>query len=503
MREIKEILQFVQQGYFSSSLMIDDLAKGEGATKMAALLTALEKGMVHSDEDAAALLYPDDTEGSRYRKLKSDLKVKLHKAVMNMNPVQARFTDYQSAYYYCHKQWVVIKMLTGLNANASAVTLAIKLLKQSEKYHFTLLSMDILAYLRVQYGVREANFKKYQPVDIQCKNYAKLYQAELLAEEYYTELTVRLANNHAKKHDVHLLAKLYSEEISKPMVLFSSYKLQMYGYLIGLMQYSTINDFEGALAYASEAVAYFSSLPYEAKVPMQIFNYQILVSNIQLRRFKEGEVVAQKCLALFEEGSFNWFKYQDLYFLLMLHTAEYEKAGVALRFILGHPKFEFLPDTMKETWRLYEAYIYYLTLFGLLSKEYTRKFKLSRFISDTSILIKDKGGRNVAVIIIRLLILLREERFTQLLDEMESTHQYCYNYLRGDNTRRSFSLIKMLLLIPLSQYDPKVVESKTERYKKVLDESMFDIHNQTYEIEIIPFEILWDLTLKGLKERKI
>jgi hypothetical protein len=53
-------------------------------------------------------------------------------------------TDYQKAYYECHRLWlIVVKILTGQNANKAAMGLAVKLLKQTERFDFTLLTMDI------------------------------------------------------------------------------------------------------------------------------------------------------------------------------------------------------------------------------------------------------------------------------------------------------------------------------------------------------------------------
>jgi hypothetical protein len=502
MKEVKEILQLIKKGILTLSLSDTVGEQGVHHVKMNKLLDALDAGSIDSDEEGAQLLFPEDKTGGKYRSLKSDLKTRLYSAVMNINSNQTKFNDYQRSYYQCHKQWVVVKILTGVNANTSAVALANRLLKQAEKYHFTLLCMDITSYLRIQYGVREANEKKSVLASTQFAQYFELYQAELLAEQYYTDLTIKLANNQAAKGEANDMAIRYSEAIEAKMHTQSSYKLQMYGYLVRLLRYSTMDDYPNALVICSEALDYFRSLPYEANIPLQIFNYQILVCHIQMGQFKEAEAVAKDCISLFAEGSFNWFKYQDLYFLLLLHTAEYEKAGALLKYIINHPKLEFLPDNMKELWGLYEAYIHYLSLCGKVSTSFTKKFKLSKFINDASILTKDKGGRNIAIIIVRLLILLRAEKFPQILDEMETIHQYCYNYLRGNQTKRSFTLIKMLLAVPLAQFDPERIADKVSKHIKVLEESKFDILNQTYEIEILPFEVLWQLGMEGLAERK-
>lgn len=499
MQEIKELIHVLKQNQLNYQTIIDN-SSGVHASKALELLEYVDKGSVLSDDEAGVKLFSNDKDGSKYRRLKADVKNKLYEAVMQLNTNQSKFTDYQKAYYNCHRQWVVVKILTGLNANTAAMGLANRLFKTAEKYSFTLLCMDILSYLSVQYGVRENSEKKYQQACQQFNEYVELYQAESKAERYYTELIVLSSNNHAAKEKVYQQAIIYTNEVDTMMDRRSSYKLQMYGYLIRLLCLTSQNDYVKGLSCASEAIRFFSKLPYEARVPLQIFYYQELVCYIQLRRFGDGAEAAKKCISLMTEGSFNWFKYQDLYFLLLLHTEKYDQAGDVLKLNLNHSKFEFLPENIKEIWGLYEAYMHYLYICGKTT--YSSKFKLAKFISDTSILTKDKGGRNVAIIIIRFLILLKEDKLNLLLDDMESINQYCYNYLRSENTKRSFALIKMLLMIPMTQYDPDLLEEKVRKHKSVLNESPFDINNQTYEIEILPFEVLWSLAMEGLNQRK-
>ena len=105
---------------------------------------------------------------------------------------------------------------------------------------------------------------------------------------------------------------------------------------------------------------------------------------------------------------------------------------------------------------------------------------------------------NIAILVIKLLLLLRERKFHRLLDEVEATEQYCYRHLRGDNTKRSYYFLKMLLQIPLGQFDAEVIPAKAERFLEKLKSYPLQVANQTYEIEIIPYEDLWEFALETL-----
>ena len=499
MQEIRELLHVIKQNGLTYKTVSDKLV-GVPSQKVIAFLEGVDALQIATDEKAAEVLFPAEKEKTKFRKFKAELKGRLYDLIVQLNTNQSRFTDYQKAYYYCHRQWLVVKILTGLNANTSAIGLAYRLLKTAEKYTFTLLCMDISSYLSIQYGVREHDSKKYLWAEEQVEYWARLYHAESKAERYYTYLIAQFSSRKKGKEELLETAVRYSDQVSDYMSDMASYRLQMYGYLLCILRNTIKDDYMAALVCANEAIEFFQGLSYEARVPLQIFYYQSLVCHIQLKQFDTGAEVAQKCIDLMAEGSFNWFKYQDLYFLMLLHTGEYEKAKTVLKLNLNHSKFEFLPDNVKEVWYLYEAYIYYLALCEKVT--YTSKFKLSKFINDTSILTKDKSGKNVAIIIIRYVILLREQKLSRLLDEVETLQQYCYNYLRGEHTRRSFALLKMLLTIPMAQYDPELVTEKVTRFKQTLEEAPFDLNNQTFEVEILPFEVIWSLALEGLQLRK-
>jgi hypothetical protein len=87
------------------------------------------------------------------------------------------------------------------------------------------------------------------------------------------------------------------------------------------------------------------------------------------------------------------------------------------------------------------------------------------------------------------------------LDEVEALEQYCYRYLRGENEQRSRLFLKMFIAIPLSGFDPKVIEKRTERYLQTLSNIPLQLANQAYEIEVIPYETLWGLIMNSLKSK--
>lgn len=476
---------------------------GDNKSKLLALYEGIARNRFSSDEVAAASLYSTDSRGSSYRKLKSDLREKLLDAMLQINTDLEQYTDYQRAYYHCHKQWLIVRFLTGQNANTAALLLANRLLRQVEKYDFTLLGIDLTSYLRTQYGLRESNDKRFVEANQLFDRYHKIYAAESLAEELYSSLIVRVVNSRSAQEALCRTAVEYYARLEPALLQHQSYKLNMYAYMIGLIRFTTVNDHEQALPYCEKAIQFFQARPYTAQVPLQIFCYQHLMSNLHLQRLEEAKASARRCLEFMQEGTFNWFKFKEIYLLLLLRVRQYASAGTVLSHALEHARFEFLPDNVKELWRIYESYVYYLTLLEKMTFPMKKKkFKLAKFINEIHIFSKDKGGMNIAILIIKFLSLLHERKYARVLDEVEALEQYNYRHLRGKNTQRSYYFLKMLLQIPAGHFSAREAAAKAERYLHLLKNIPIQLVNQTHEIEIIPYEDLWEYILEFLRKEE-
>jgi hypothetical protein len=56
----------------------------------------------------------------------------------------------------------------------------------------------------------------------------------------------------------------------------------------------------------------------------------------------------------------------------------------------------------------------------------------------------------------------------------------------------------MLLAIPFVQFDGNLVEAKVKSYKQKLSNVPFHVDNQSHELEIIPYERLWEMVMSGI-----
>lgn len=501
MKQLKELTLIVNKKQIRSLEQMD-FPFGKDS-KIAELYDILTENKFDTEEEIAQHFYPDASELVRadsYRHLKSTLISRLINVLFFIN--KSSYNSYQRAYYECYKSWAAIKILLGRNARTVAVELAEKTLKNATHYEFTDLCVNICEILRLHYATREGNFAKFKEYNDLCRSYKAVLDVESLSEEYYLTLVINFVNDKSSKHGLHLTALEFYTELEGYMKLYNSYRLHLHGYLVKLMVYTSINDYRNTAKACHEAIDFFKTKDFEVHVPLQIFYYQLLVSYIHLREVEQGAIIAQQCLALLEEGSFNWFKYQELYFSLHTHSKEYQKAYSLYKDVISHSRFNFLSSNIREIWKIYEAYLHYLAEHKKITIEENddtfSKFRLGRFLNDTPTYSKDKRGMNIAILVIQILTFILEKKYNKAIDSTDAIRRYNNRYLTQDNTYRSNCFIKMLLAIPACNFHRAAVMRKTEPYLKKLKEAPLESVGEEHEIEIIPYEDLWELVLESL-----
>jgi tetratricopeptide (TPR) repeat protein len=394
-------------------------------------------------------------------------------------------------------------ILVMRNAKVSGIDLLEKLLRHSIRFEFTELTCDILRVLRIHYSTNAGDLKKYENTREQLHYYQEIWHMENQVEDFYTELVIRYVNSKATKMEVSEQAKLYYGLVKPYLEKCDSFKLQIFGRLVQVFAYSSLNDYVTTARLCEEAVRFFDKKDYDSGFPLQVFYYNLITCYLQLREFEKGQHIIERCQNLVDPGSFNWFKLQELFFLLAMHTAHYEMAAQVLNKVMNDSRFENQSFQITEIWKIYHAYVHFLNKIGKIpsdshSLQRNAKFKLSKFLNEIPVFSKDKRGMNIPILIVQILYALAENDYQQCIDRMEGIEKYCSRYLKHNDTFRSNCFIKMLLQIPMHAFHSDRVIRHTQKLYEMLCSVPMEVANQTWEIEIIPYESLWQLTVSTL-----
>ncbi len=158
--------------------------------------------------------------------------------------------------------------------------------------------------------------------------------------------------------------------------------------------------------------------------------------------------------------------------------------------------------SFQQSLQIKEAYLHALLQMGKIDKESLdfepRKFRLNKFLNNVPLYTADKRGSNISLLIVQLLFLLLQNKQDLMVDKTDALSQYCYRYLRNDETFRSNCFNKMLMFIPKIGFHPLRLERHANKLLKKLQCKPFKIDEQSIDIEIINFELLWEYILEQL-----
>lgn len=172
--------------------------------------------------------------------------------------------------------------------------------------------------------------------------------------------------------------------------------------------------------------------------------------------------------------------------------------------LIKHKKFETAPEYYREIFLILSGYL------QLIIKTHSDEnlqdlgrdlphFKLGKLLNTTPVFSKDKRGINISIILLHIAWLLLRKDFDAILDRTEALTQYAYRHLRRDDTFRSNCMIRMVIQMAKADFHP----IRTARYTEDLRRQLAGVpllgSGESIEIEMIPFEVLWDIMMASLR----
>lgn len=469
------------------------------------LYDLIAKGTITNDSEAEEHFFEGNPYQSAYfNRLKRELKKRLLNTLFFIDVNQPNFTDIQKAYYQSHRQSSAVKILIGRGARMAAISLAEKTIKKSMRFDFTDITIDLARNLRMHYGNIEGNKKKFSLYRNIVKKYTDIYQAELLAEDYYCDIAINFTASSGKKPELLDTVREYYKELRAILKKHNSYRLNLHAYLLFFYRYEIESDHKKTLEVCKEAISYFESKPHIASKTV-IFSFLIkeLSCYIITKKYKEGEIVANKCIELQPKGSINRLLALDYYVILQFHSNMFEKALDLYLIAINEFNIDNQLKASFEHWKIHEAFLHYLSAIGKISKNINseKNFKLTKFLNEVPSQSKDKQGVNVSIIIIQILFLLQKGKYGEIIDRTEALKTYTHRYLRRDHTFRSNCFIKMLLCLPAASFHKAGVIRRAKKHLDLLNSVPLEEANQSPEVEIIPYETLWGFVLESLDNK--
>jgi len=461
---------------------------------------ALVDEKFNTDEEAAKTLLDATPKDKTYRRLKNKLKEELLNGLFFVDTSHGSYTDLQKAYYECYKDWATVKLLKIQSSPTIFLEVSERLILKALKYEFTDLVFDVSRWLKNEFSGRIGDKKKYLYYKELANEYSKILQLEFKTENGYNDLILLFARSKSSNPEIFLLAQPLFNEIKEYLGNIDSYRFNLYGYLIGVYMYMSKHDYQSTITICEEALYYFDNRAYNHRIAKQAFLNQLTVCCTQLKLFQKGKAFALRSIDLAQEGKSDWHRAQESYLILLLHQGKYSKAYEVFQTARKHKSYKFLIDLTKERWQIYEAYIALLHEMNQVGEGAVpnKKFKVSKFLNEVPTYLKDKRGYNIPIIIVQFLFLVQRKKYDEALQRIETLEKYGSRYLKKNDTFRTSCFIKMLSQFPKQGYQRKAIQENTNELLEKLSKVSLEIADQANEIEVIPYEMLWELALEVL-----
>lgn len=462
----------------------------------------LKEGTLDTDSEAAIHFFNDSPTNTNYQKLKSDVLKRLITIFFYTNVRDNSRTDRKSSFYRYYYRWSVAVNLLHDGAVKTTYALMKEIYEKAKYYEFTDLVQLTAEYLSDYHLNEDLDPDRYQFFQQEADRYEQILHMEDEAELLYSKLASDRANQRSWTKESNERAQAAFQQINTQKDQIDSYRFKLCAYLIESGIYLAQNDYKRVNHLSEEAIRFFLEKPYDVTVPLQIFYYQKLLGHIQMREYEKGRDTAFACIKYLEEGTYNWFKYQEAYFLLLTHTGNYQEAFQLLEQTRSHERYALLPENIREVWNVYTAYISLLAKWNKISvgdqSQRYLSYEAEKLLNRINIYSKDKEGLNVSVQIVYLLHLIQEKAFDIITIKEEGLKKYSSRYLKKGNNARSALFLKLLLNVHLFPFETKKFEHKSQKLLDKLNAIPFDISQQSAEVEIIPFERLWEIVVDSL-----
>lgn len=503
MEELQELAYILTKYKTRSIEIIGDDSK-QYSSKLYQLYDAVQKGEVKSDQEAAMFIYGEEKLSAKYRNLKHELKKRLLNTVFFIDTNNHKERD--KAYYQCWKEWAACRILIEKSARKTAINLAEKIIKKGIEFDFFDLIISISILLRMHYALREKNQERFTYYDELYEYYSKQEEYKNLAHKYYMKLILdHTAFSVTSNPKIEEDARRYYQELAPLKARTDSTKFHYYLYHIQLLGTMGVFDYMEAKKICTEAITFLRKSKTDFKGGIRNFSLNKLVCHIQLKEFEEGKATALECRDLITEGAFNWFKTNEYFFMLSFHTGNYQEAYEIYYTITTHPRFTVF-KILHETWSLYRMYLHFLYLLQQFTPfpddDSFDTIRLGKFINEVPSFAKDKHGMNIPVLVAQMAFLILQRNYDAAAERIDALNKYCDRYLKTNHPNfRCNCFIKMLLQIPISGFHRAGVERRAKRYLDKMQEIEINFNNQAHEVEVLPFETMWQFILDALQNK--
>ena len=453
----------------------------------------------HEKDADVCRAYCGKEKSTAYSKAKLALREELSDLLFLQRFSALKKDDKEERYRQACRNLMLGRWLMQDNHYKASEKLLTRLAHSVDEYDTRLFAVEGLSLLRYLYAMVKGEKQKYIKAGEEIQKQLKIHEAELALSGrvegiFFQILTKReLADqNREVQNALQWMAQSAELEFTPLMVHHS--------FFIRVMNELSQNDFAGAIETCHHAIEKLKAFKGRRQTHyLRTFKLQLASCYLHLDMQSEIQEILHWLKTHTPQDGVNWVVLKELECKWQLRRGRYRESWQLARKVQETSVFPALSKGHQERWKLLEAYAY-LFHTGLSGEEPGARLSIQKLLNDITELSQDKEGYNVSMLILQILAYTRFEKQDHLIDMIESLEKYICRYLHKKKTPRLYYIMRMLLLLPRHGFNPRICRKKAANYLERLRQSR--LSRYSYEVEVIPFEKVWDFAMHLLELRR-
>ncbi|MEM7575415.1 MAG: hypothetical protein AAF433_21105 [Bacteroidota bacterium] len=200
-----------------------------------------------------------------------------------------------------------------------------------------------------------------------------------------------------------------------------------------------------------------------------------------------------------QEYSRPWYRALQFHLYLLIYCKAYTQAFHLANQHLTGKAYRHLAQDLKIRFRLIQAHLKWLEEMGEFG-HLDVQLKAPRLLRRLPEISRDKEGFNIPFLTIQALLALSRRKWLDLEKRMGELDAYADKYLRRKaGLKRAYLFIKSISILKSGNRHPIYFKRHSQNYYEQLQACTRAIARQNSELEIIPYERIYELVLQKLE----
>lgn len=503
MKKLKEISNIVTRKKVVKLEVLDEYVLNK-QSKINEFFDGITSNKFKNDRDAAQHLYKSTPQDPKYRKLKSRFKQKLLNTIFLIEPNQPLVSGYDRAYFNAHKEWAQIKILMANDAFMIAESLTKQLLNISLKFKFTDITLNCLRELQ-EHAVRKEDQKAFGQYLEQEQYFQSLCEIEQKSGRFLKETLLLSGKFISRPEQIPERLVQICDETVRLSELYDSPTIFKHMFNVWIIRYELSADFDAIVEVCIQAEQYLlNNEKFFPEKDVYYFYVQKMMAFLHLQDYSRGKKHSEECLPKIPENSPVWFSFMEIYLLLAIHSGNYFQAFAIFNNIISNNHFKKLESIDKEKWKMFNAFMHYiLDMKGLdrilLKQTKQTGFSLDKYLNQVTDYPKKMRTMEVLKKLLTTLYHIQQKKYDKANESINQLNYMANHKLEKKDYYRVIQFIKLLAILKKANYKQEDI-GLADKYYSRLRNQPFYYRGKFSGLEIIPFEMLWQMVLEDLRK---